>query len=142
MITFITLFFITRKIYMSVATKSDPKLWQQVVSEVRAGTVAGPADTWNARKAQLAVKIYKKRGGEYIGRRNTKNSLRKWTDEDWGYIDDKPGNRYLPRKVRDSLTSAEKRDENRRKRSATRRHSMRARYSNRVKEKLRRSRRQ
>lgn len=126
---------------MSTATKSDPKLWQQVVSEVRAGAVAGLANTWNARKAQLAVKIYKKRGGEYIGRRGAKNSLRQWTAEDWGYIDDKPGNRYLPRKVRDSLTSSEKRDENRRKRSATRRHSTRASYSERVREKLRRSRR-
>jgi hypothetical protein len=57
--------------------------------------------------------------------------LVKWTKEDWGYIKDlkkskrvsrvksiskkSPYGRYLPKKVRDSLTPAEKRIENRKK---------------------------
>jgi hypothetical protein len=125
---------------MSVAEKTDPQLWAEVVAQVKSGSTSGPAGTWNARKAQLAVAIYKRRGGKYKSRKSRKNSLSQWTEEDWGYIDERPGNRYLPRKVRESLTPAEKRTENRRKKSATRSKKQRAPYSKSVAAKLRRSR--
>lgn len=125
---------------MSVAEKSDPELWENVVREVKNGSTAGTANTWNARKAQLAIKIYKSRGGKYRSRKSRKNSLRQWTDEDWGYIDGKPGNRYLPKSVRESLSPAEKRVENSRKKSATRKGKQRASYSASVATKLRKSR--
>ena len=43
------------------------------------------------------------------------NSLKKWQEEDWGYAGEE-GGRYLPKAVRDALTPAEKRRENRLKR--------------------------
>jgi hypothetical protein len=125
---------------MSVAEKSDVVLWARVVEDVREGSVAGAPNTWNARKAQLAVKLYKSRGGKYRSRKSRKNSLRQWTDEDWGYIDDKPGNRYLPKDVRKSLSRGEKMAENRRKKSASRAGKSRASYSKSVAAKLRKSR--
>jgi hypothetical protein len=121
------------------AVKNNPKLWAKVVAEVKAGDKAGPAGTWNARKAQLAVAIYKKRGGTYSGRKSRDNSLAIWTDEDWGYIDGKPGNRYLPAAVRKELTPAEKAAENRRKKVATKRGRSRASYSDSVVGKFRKT---
>lgn len=117
--------------------RKNPSLWAECVDEVKSGDKAGPAGTWNARKAQLAVNLYKQRGGKYSGKRG---ELSQWTKEDWGYIDGVRGNRYLPKAVRDSLTPQEKREENRRKRLATSRGSQRAKYSPSVAAKLSRSR--
>ena len=114
---------------MSVAVKSNPALWSRIVTSVKKSNVGGLANTWNARKAQLAVLKYKSLGGKYIGRKSKRNSLSKWTREDWGYINEKKGNRYLPKRVRSKLTSSEKRTENRRKRSASRKNLKRASYS-------------
>jgi hypothetical protein len=125
---------------MSSAQKSDPVLWEKVVAEVKAGSKSGPAGTWNARKAQLAVSVYKQRGGTYVGKKSRDNSLAQWTREDWGYVNDKPGNRYLPMKVREELTPAEVRTENIRKKSATRNGKQRASYSSSVAAKLRKDR--
>lgn len=125
---------------MSVAEKSNPKLWLEVVADIKKGSVAGAPNTWNARKAQLAVKRYKSRGGKYKSRKSRKNSLAQWTKEEWGYINDTPGNRYLPKAVRESLTTNEARVENRRKKSATRKGKSRASYSKSVATKLRKSR--
>lgn len=127
-------------VLMSAAVKSDPALWKRIVAEVKTGTVAGPSNTWNARKAQLAVSRYKRAGGKYKSPRDG-TSLAEWTDADWGYIDGKPGNRYLPAVVRDALSPAEAAVENRRKKAATRRGKSRASYSEKVKELLRKSRR-
>ena len=82
-------------------------------------------------RAQLAVQEYKRLGGKYIGSkvRSSKNSLVKWTKEDWGYIDGKPGNRYLPKSVRDKLTPSEKRTTNLQKKKATLKGVQRAPYS-------------
>lgn len=116
---------------MSQAT--DPKLWARVKKKWHEGEKGGVPGQWNARKAQLAVREYKKRGGTYkTARPSRKNSLVKWTKEDWGYIDDKPGNRYLPRKIRSKLSAKEKRVENRRKKSATKSGQQRAKYSHAV----------
>lgn len=115
---------------MTTAVKSDPALWSRIVDEVRAGSVAGPAGTWNARKAQLCVHKYKALGGKYVGKKQgLKNSLTEWTEEEWGYINDKPGNRYLPRAVRERLPPATARTENLRKKAATRKGKPRAKYT-------------
>lgn len=92
------------------ARRKNPKLWDEVKDEVNSdGT------RWNARKAQQAVKLYKKRGGKYIGVKSAMNSLVKWTNEDWGYVDPKNKARYLPKKIRTKLTAKEKNQENKRK---------------------------
>lgn len=82
-------------IYMKIAVKDNPKLWEQVKTEIQGN------QKWNARMAQQAVKKYKELGGGYIGSKG--ESLIKWTKEDWGYV--KGTKRYLPKKVRDELSS-------------------------------------
>jgi hypothetical protein len=93
------------------AEKSDPKLWEQVKAEVTAGDKGGKAGEWSARKAQMAVRAYKKRGGGYVGERDPHNHLHEWTEEDWGTKSGKPSGetheRYLPKKAREALSDAE-----------------------------------
>lgn len=100
---------------MSTAKKSNPALWKSVVAKVKAGGKGGDPGEWSARKAQLAVAIYKKRGGKYKGAKSSGNSLAKWTKQKWTTSDGKPSKgkkRYLPEKAWKSLTPAEKRATN------------------------------
>lgn len=120
----------------TVAEKTDPELWKKIQQKWKRSSKGGAANEWNARKAQLAVLEYKRLGGKYKGSKKG-NSLVKWTKEDWGYIDDKPGNRYLPKSVRDKLTSAEKRATNLQKKKATREGKQYAPYSKSLIEKMR-----
>lgn len=99
--------------------RTNPKLWEQVKKKVLRGSKGGPANKWSARKAQLSVFEYKRLGGGYKGKKSPRNSLVKWTREKWDYISpsgrkSKQG-RYLPEKVRKSLSPREKRIENKRK---------------------------
>ena len=93
------------------AKRTDPKLWDEVKSEITAGDRGGNAGQWSARKAQLSVHEYKRRGGGYIGPKRADNGLTEWTNEDWGTRSGaeslKSGERYLPRKARQSLTKSE-----------------------------------
>ena len=117
---------------------TNQKLWDSIKRKWHKGDKGGKAGQWNARKAQLAVKEYKKRGGTYkTKRKNPNNSLVKWTKEEWGYIDGKKGNRYLPVEVRKQLTEAEKRKENKLKKSATHKGKQKASWSKSVTKKVR-----
>ena len=96
--------------------RSNEKLWKKVVAEVKAGTKGGNAGQWSARKAQLATLLYKKRGGKYTGAKTeAQKDLTKWTKEDWGTKSGKnstqgkeaTGERYLPKKARESLSDKE-----------------------------------
>jgi len=102
-----------------IAIKSNPKLWERIKNRIKAGSKGGPKGKWSARKSQLLVKAYKSAGGKFKGKKSRNNSLSKWSREKWDYIN-KSGRkskrgRYLPEKVRKSLTPAEKRRENRKK---------------------------
>lgn len=108
----------------SEVSRTKPKLWERVKRTVIRGSKGGPSGKWSARKAQLAVKMYKSSGGGYRGKKSPRNSLTKWSREDWGYVSGgkpksktrkRPYGRYLPRKVRESLSAKERRSENRRK---------------------------
>jgi hypothetical protein len=96
---------------MSTAIKTNPKLWDKIVSEVKRGTKGGKSGEWSARKAQLSVKLYKEQGGGYKGKKSPSNSLVKWTKQDWttksGEPSLKTGERYLPKKAIKSLSSKE-----------------------------------
>ena len=89
------------------AQKTDPKLWEKVKSEVTRGGKGGDPGQWSARKPQLAVQEYKKRGGGYLGKKSDDNSLKQWSDDDWntksGRDSRKAGERYLPKKARKAL---------------------------------------
>ena len=98
-----------------VAVKANPRLWESLKKKIKSGSKGGPKGKWSARKSQLLVKAYKSRGGKFKGKKSRNNSLSKWSREKWDYIS-KSGRkskrgRYLPEKVRKSLTPAEKRRE-------------------------------
>jgi hypothetical protein len=107
---------------MATATKKNPALWKRIVSQVKAGTKGGDAGEWSARKAQLAVSLYKKAGGSYAGPKRS-TSLSKWTQQNWRTKSGKPssqtGERYLPEKAIKSLSSAEYAATSRAKREGT-----------------------
>jgi hypothetical protein len=96
--------------------RSDEPKWERIVASVKAGDKGGKPGQWSARKAQLATQRYKKSGGSYSGpKTEAQKSLSKWTKEDWGTKSGKPstqgakatGERYLPKKARQALTSSE-----------------------------------
>jgi hypothetical protein len=102
-----------------VSVKANPRLWESLKKKIKSGSKGGPKGKWSARKSQLLVKAYKSRGGKFKGKKSRNNSLSKWSREKWDYIS-KSGRkskrgRYLPEKVRKSLTPAEKRRENKKK---------------------------
>jgi hypothetical protein len=93
------------------ARRSHPALWEEVVREVTAGSKGGRPGEWSARKAQLAVALYKAAGGGYIGPKSPKNSLARWTRERWRTKSGRPslatGERYLPEAAIEALSAAE-----------------------------------
>ena len=97
---------------MTSATKRNPSLWKRIVARIKAqashGTAAGQ---WSGRKAQAAVKAYKKAGGGYSGAKKSSNSLSKWSKQKWrtksGKKSSETGERYLPEKAIKSLSSKE-----------------------------------
>ena len=93
------------------AEKTDPALWEKVKDEITAGAKGGKKGQWSARKAQMAVQEYKKRGGGYVGEQDEHNSLHEWTEEDWGTKSGKEsgktGERYLPKEARQKLSNEE-----------------------------------
>ncbi|KIT14226.1 Rho termination factor N-terminal domain-containing protein [Jannaschia aquimarina] len=98
---------------MADAKKTDPDLWEEVKEEIKDSDKGGDPGQWSARKAQMAVQEYKKRGGGYEddGPDQEDTDLHEWTEEDWGTKSggqsDDTGERYLPKKVRMLLTEDE-----------------------------------
>jgi hypothetical protein len=114
----------------SRAERTDPRLWEQVKREVTEGDKGGDPGQWSARKAQMAVQEYKRRGGGYAGRKSAENHLSQWTEEKWGTASGRrsrdSGERYLPEAARDALSPEEYRRTSERKRedrAAGRQHS-------------------
>lgn len=105
------------------ATKRDPKKW--AAAKAKAKRKMGGKHS--ARAMQLAVKYYKDSGGTYAGKKKSTNKLAKWTKEDWGTKSGKPstvgkgatGERYLPKKAREALSSKEYAATTRKKREDT-----------------------
>lgn len=88
--------------------RTNEALWEKSKSEAKAKM----GGKHSARAMQLAGKIYKDKGGAYTGEKTSaQKSMSKWTKEDWGTKSGKPsgktGERYLPKKARESLTASE-----------------------------------
>lgn len=92
--------------------RTNEKLWEQSKAQAKAKM----GGKHSARAMQLAGKIYREKGGGYTGEKSEgQKGLSKWSKEDWGTKSGKnstlgssaTGERYLPKKARDSLTSAE-----------------------------------
>lgn len=95
---------------------TNPAKREALKNKIMAGSKGGKPGQWSARKAQLLAQEYKKAGGGYSGSKtSSQKSLTKWTKEEWGTKSGKPstqgskatGERYLPKKARQALTSAE-----------------------------------
>ena len=103
---------------------SNPKLWETIKNKVMKMETAGTkAGQWSARKAQIAVKLYKEKGGEYNAKKDSKNSLTKWTDQDWQTKSGKPSHetneRYLPKKAIENISDKEYKESSKLKKEAT-----------------------
>ncbi len=102
---------------------TDPALREAVKAEVLAGDKGGRPGQWSARKAQLVARLYKERGGDYVGDKDeTAQHLDRWTEEQWQTADGdaqaRDGDtthRYLPKEAWDRLTDAEKAEADRTK---------------------------
>ena len=100
--------------------RTNEALWSKAKAEAKAKM----GGKHSARAMQLAGKIYKDRGGSYTGpKTKAQKSMTKWTKEEWGTKSGKPsgktGERYLPKKARESLTPAEYAATTRAKREGT-----------------------
>lgn len=109
-------------------TYTKPALRERIKDKVMAGSKGGKAGQWSARKAQLVAQEYEEKGGGYSGgKTKSQKSLSKWTKEEWGTKSGKPstqgskatGERYLPKKARESLSSKEYAATSRKKREDT-----------------------
>ncbi|MFV1463767.1 MULTISPECIES: aspartate-semialdehyde dehydrogenase [unclassified Phaeobacter] len=111
---------------MTTAKKNDPELWEEVKEDLTKSGKGGEPGEWSARKAQLAVQEYKRRGGTYAedGPDQEDTDLNQWSEEDWGTKSgadsSETGERYLPKEVRMILTEKEYRRSTRKKQSDTR----------------------
>ena len=128
------------------AKKTNDKMWKSIVSSVKSGSAGGRPGQWSARKAQIATKRYKKKGGGYKGAKSSSNSLSKWSKQKWDYVskgdEKKPRakrGRYLPESVRKSLSASQKAATNKRKRAASAKGKPRAKYTKRIAKKVRRA---
>lgn len=92
--------------------RTNEALWEKAKAEAKAKM----GGKHSARAMQLAGKIYKDKGGKYSGEKTeAQKSLTKWTKEEWGTKSGKPstqgpkatGERYLPKKARQALSSEE-----------------------------------
>ena len=92
--------------------RTNEKLWESAKVEAKSRM----GGKHSARAMQLAGKIYKEKGGGYTGEKTeAQKSMSKWTKEDWGTKSGKPstqgpkatGERYLPKKAREALSSEE-----------------------------------
>lgn len=92
--------------------RTNEKLWESAKAEAKSKM----GGKHSARAMQLAGKIYKEKGGGYTGEKTeAQKSLSKWTKEEWGTKSGKPstqgpkatGERYLPKKAREALSSEE-----------------------------------
>lgn len=105
--------------------RTNEKLWEQAKAQAKAKM----GGKHSARAMQLAGKIYREKGGGYTGEKTAaQKSMSKWTKEDWGTKSGKnstvgpkaTGERYLPKKARESLSPAEYAATTKAKREGTR----------------------
>ena len=83
--------------------RSNEKLWGKVKKEA-----AQKMGGHSARAMQYAVKLYKERGGKYLGKKRSDNDLATWTRAKWQYAPgSKTKDRYLPLEAWKKLSKSE-----------------------------------
>lgn len=129
---------------------TKPEMRKRIFNRIKAGGKGGNPGQWSARKAQMLAKAYKSAGGGYKedggkvmpkyksgGKAESQRSLDQWTSEEWDNVSGKKGDRYLPKKVREGMSSGQKAAENRKKRKATKSGRQVAKYSDSLKKSMR-----
>jgi len=129
---------------------TKPEMRKRIFNKIKAGGKGGNPGQWSARKAQMLAKAYKSAGGGYKedggkvipkyksgGKAESQRSLDQWTSEEWDNVSGKKGDRYLPKKVREGMSSGQKAAENRKKRQATKSGRQVAKYSDSLKKSMR-----
>lgn len=104
-----------KKVKVKKTKRTNEKLWKKIVLKIKKSSRGGKKNQWSARKAQLAVKEYKKLGGKYPDPKSKSNKLVKWTKQNWNTKSGKnsvignraTGERYLPKKARKALSKKE-----------------------------------
>ena len=99
---------------------NNPQLWQRIKTKITNKETAGTkAGQWSARKAQMAVKKYKKEGGGYTTPKDKNNSLSKWSNQNWMTKSGLPSSitheRYLPEKAIKALSDKEYKETSKKK---------------------------
>jgi hypothetical protein len=83
--------------------RTNEKLWDKVKKEA-----VQKMGGHSARAMQYAVRLYKDRGGKYIGKKRADNDLATWTRAKWQYApDSKSKDRYLPKEAWKKLSKEE-----------------------------------
>ena len=91
---------------------TDPALRERLKKKIKAGDKGGKKGQWSARKAQLLVKAYEKRGGGYTAPKDEdQQHLSEWTAQEWQTRDGESKarsggttKRYLPKQAWEALT--------------------------------------
>jgi UTP:GlnB (protein PII) uridylyltransferase len=107
-------------------SRSNQPLWERIVRRVKSDAKGGKPGQWSARKAQLVVLLYKQQGGKYLTKKDSRNSLAKWTRQQWTTWNHQPSNqklRYLPKKAWSKLSKQQIIATNRAKRRSTSQYS-------------------
>lgn len=113
---------------VSKETRTNPRLWEAVKNYVKYNYKE--KGKWNAYKSAISVKMYKSLGGKYKSKRSRKNSLRKWLDEEWSYVNPRNKNsRFLPKAVISQMSPKLKRKENSLKKRSRKSKKSKAKYS-------------
>lgn len=94
---------------------TKPELREQIKRRIMAGDKGGRPGQWSARKAQMLVQEYERRGGGYRkSRSKSQKDLERWTREKWRTYTGKPAlrpdgkmDRYLPDKAWRSLSRSQ-----------------------------------
>jgi hypothetical protein len=114
---------------------TKPTLRERIKSRIKNSNVGGTASgKWSARKSQILAKRYEEAGGSYDGKKNKEQkSLSFWSKSKWrtksGEPSSKTGERYLPSKVIDKLSSQQYGAASRTKRAANKRSQQYSSYS-------------
>lgn len=108
--------------------RTNESLWKRIVAKVKKGSKGGNPGQWSARKAQMAVRMYKEQGGGYRTARSSNNSLVRWTKQKWRTKSGRnsvqgsraSGERYLPDRAIKRLSDVEYKQTSLRKRKSIR----------------------
>ena len=124
---------------------TKPDLRRQIKQEIMESDKGGKPGQWSARKSQLLVQEYEKRGGGYKGEKDeAAHSLEEWTEQNWqtqeGDENARKSNktqRYLPREAWERLSEEEKQEVEEKKQSASQRGEQYAEWTPAVKRAMR-----